>query len=124
MPDLATPNLPSRNFDATETFYAQLGFEAGYKDAGWMILHRGPERSRAVLEFFPYPDLDPYSSAFSACIRLDDLPAMIAQIEASDVPRRHKNMPRFQAPKKEASGLTIAYMVDIDGTLIRLIQND
>jgi hypothetical protein len=26
--------------------------------------------------------------------------------------------------KKEASGLTIAYMVDNDGSLIRLIQND
>ncbi len=124
MPDIATPNLPSRNFDATEAFYAQFGFECGYKDGGWMILHRGPQGNRAVLEFFPYPDLDPYSSSFSACLRMDDLQAILAQIEASDVPQRDKDMPRFSAPKKEASGLTIAYMVDIDGTLIRLIQND
>ncbi|MEM8724670.1 MAG: bleomycin resistance protein, partial [Pseudomonadota bacterium] len=54
MPDIATPNLPSRDFDATEAFYAQFGFECGYKDGGWMILRRGPAGGRLVLEFFPY----------------------------------------------------------------------
>ena len=81
MADLATPNLPSRDFEATQQFYAQFGFDCGYMGDGWMILHRGPEGSRAVLEFFPWPDLDPYQSNFSCCIRLDDLPAMMEQIE-------------------------------------------
>lgn len=124
MPDIATPNLPSRDFDATEAFYAQLGFECGYKDGGWMILHRGPQGNRAVLEFFPYPDLDPSLSSFSCCIRLDDLPAMMGQLDASDIPQGHIGIPRFGAPNREPSGLTIAYLNDLDGSLIRLIQND
>lgn len=124
MPDLATPNLPSRDFDETARFYAQLGFECGYKDAGWMILHRGPKGSRAIIEFFPWPGLDPYTSNFSCCIRLDELPLMMEQLEASDIPQADKGIPRFHPPKREASGLTIAYMVDCDGSLVRLIQND
>ena len=123
MADLATPNLPSRDFEATQQFYAQLGFDCGYMGDGWMILHRGPEGSRAVLEFFPWPDLDPYQSNFSCCIRLDDLPAMMDQIEASNTPRDDKLIPRFHDPKVEPSGLTIAYLIDLDGSLIRLIQN-
>lgn len=123
MPDTATPNLPSRDFDATEAFYARLGFERGYKAGGWMILHRGPKGSRAVLEFFPWPDLDPYQSNFGCCIRLDDLPAMMALVEASGVPRADRGIPRYHAPREEPSGLTIAYLIDPDGSLIRLIQN-
>jgi predicted lactoylglutathione lyase len=34
MPDRATPNLPSRDFDATEAFYAPLGFERTWRDDG------------------------------------------------------------------------------------------
>ena len=124
MPDLATPNLPSRDFEATEAFYARLGFECRYKDAGWMILHRGPEGNRAVLEFFPWPDLDPYQSNFSCCMRLDDLGAFMAQLVSSDVPEATRGIPRYHPPREEASGLMIAYMVDGDGSLVRLIQND
>ena len=123
MTDIATPNLPSRSFDATEAFYAQLGFECGYKGDGWMILHRGPVGNRVTLEFFPYPDLDPKQSSFSCCIRLDDLAATMEQIRSSDIPNADTGTPRFHEPRLEASGLTVAYMVDIDGSLIRLIQN-
>lgn len=124
MSDLATPNLPSRNFDATAAFYAQLGFECGYRDHGWMILHRGPMGSRLSLEFFPHPDLDPYQSWFSCCLRLDDLAATMQLLEASDIPLADTGIPRFHHPRREAGGLTIAYLVDPDGSLLRLVQND
>jgi len=124
MPDIATPNLPSRNFDTTQAFYAQFGFECGYKDSGWMILHRGPPGNRVTLEFFPYPDLNPAQSSFSCCIRLDNLSEFMEQLEASDVPLASSGIPRFHAAKLEHSGLTIGYLNDIDGSLIRLIQND
>ncbi|HHU3024926.1 hypothetical protein ACK4RQ_19805, partial [Proteus mirabilis] len=58
MADHVTPNLPSRDFDVTEAFYAKLGFATSWKDRGWMILQRGGLQ----LEFFPYPDLDPATS--------------------------------------------------------------
>jgi len=118
--DAATPNLPSRDFAATARFYAVLGFQEDYRSDGWMILSRGS----AMLEFFPYPDLDPYQSAFSCCLRLDDLPAMMRQVEASGVPDARRGIPRYHPPRLEESGLTIAYLIDPDGTLLRLIQTD
>lgn len=120
MADAATPNLPARDFAATAAFYAMLGFEEDYRSDGWMILSRGT----ATLEFFPYPDLDPYQSAFGCCLRLDDLGTMMAQVETSGVPDARRGIPRYHPPAPDHSGLTIAYLVDPDGTLLRLIQND
>lgn len=120
MTDHATPNLPARDFAATAAFYAKLGFAEDYRSDGWMILSRGG----AILEFFPYPDLDPYQSAFGCCLRLDDLAAMIALVEASGVPDARAGIPRFHPAAPDPSGLTIAYLIDPDGTLLRLIQND
>lgn len=120
MTDTATPNLPARDFAAAAAFYAKLGFEEDYRSEGWMILSRG----KVTLEFFPYPDLDPYQSAFSCCLRLDDLGAIMAQVETSGVPEARTGIPRYHPPRLEDSGLTIAYLIDPDGTLLRLIQND
>jgi catechol 2,3-dioxygenase-like lactoylglutathione lyase family enzyme len=120
MADHATPNLPARDFAATAAFYAKLGFEEDYRSDGWMILSRGG----LCLEFFPYPDLDPYQSSFSCCLRLDDLGAMMDEVRAAEVPNARVGMPRFHPPQVEGSGLTIAYVIDPDGTLLRLIQND
>ena len=69
MADQATPNLPARDFQATSGFYGKLGFAEHYRDGAWVILERGSLK----LEFFPFPDLDPASSSFSCCLRLDDL---------------------------------------------------
>jgi hypothetical protein len=120
MADRATPNLPARDFAETAALYATLGFEEDFRDDGWMILSRGG----VTLEFFPCPDLDPYQSSFSCCLRLDDLPAMMAEVHAADVPNARVGIPRFHPPVQEDSGLTIAYLIDRDGTLLRLIQND
>ncbi len=120
MSDHATPNLPARNFAVISAFYAKLGFAEDFRDDGWMILSRGA----VMLEFFPYPDLDPYQSSFSCCLRLDDLPAMMAQVRSAEVPNARVGIPRFHPPQVEDSGLTIAYLIDPDGTLLRLIQND
>lgn len=120
MTDHATPNLPARDFAATAAFYAKLGFEEGYRSDGWMILSRGG----LTLEFFPWPDLDPYQSSFGSCLRVDDLPGLMAQVEASGVPDARQGIPRYHPPRREESGLTIAYLIDPDGSLLRLIQND
>lgn len=120
MTDHATPNLPARDFAATSAFYASLGFAEDFRADGWMILSRGA----VTLEFFPYPDLDPYQSSFSCCLRLDDLSAMMAEVRVADVPNARVGIPRFHPPQREDSGLTIAYLIDPDGTLLRLIQND
>ncbi|HBH8705194.1 TPA: hypothetical protein KX666_005026, partial [Escherichia coli] len=97
MADHVTPNLPSRDFDVTEAFYAKLGFATSWKDRGWMILQRGGLQ----LEFFPYPDLDPATSSFGCCLRLDDLDAMVALVNAAGAEEKSTGWPRFKAPQLE-----------------------
>jgi len=72
MGDVITANLPAKDFDETETFYRRLGFQVGFRDEGWMIISRGP----LEIEFFPHPDLNPWESWFSACVRVDDVDAL------------------------------------------------
>ena len=119
MADHATPNLPAIDFEATSRFYQSLGFVEGWRDKGWMILTRGG----VSLEFFPYPDLDPGESSFGCCLRLDDVDGFVAAATAAGVPEQRRGWPRISQPAPEASGLRIGYMVDPNGSLIRLVQN-
>jgi catechol 2,3-dioxygenase-like lactoylglutathione lyase family enzyme len=119
MTDHATPNLPARDFRATSDFYRQLGFEERYRDSGWMILERGGLK----LEFFPFPDLDPCESSFGSCLRLDDLDGFYAACQAAGLPEARMGIPRIVPPLLEHWGGRVGYMVDPDGTLLRLVQN-
>lgn len=119
MADLATPNLPARDLAATSRFYAALGFAEDYRDDGWMIL----TRDGLTLEFFPCPDLDPATSSFSCCLRLDDVDRFYATCRDAGLPEVTRGWPRLHPPRLEASGLRIGALVDADGTLLRLIQN-
>ena len=119
MADHATPNLPSRDFEATSRFYGALGFVESWRDGGWMILRRGG----LTLEFFPYPDLDPLESSFSCCLRLDELDRFYSACKAAGLLEKPSGHPRLNPPRVESSGFLIAYMIDLDGSLIRLIQN-
>lgn len=117
--DHATPNLPSRDYEATFRFFASLGFQESWRDGGWMILTRGSIH----LEFFPHPDLDPATNWFSCCLRLDDLDDFYAVCLAANIPEATQGAPRVHKPALENSGLRIGALIDPDGTLIRLIQN-
>lgn len=119
MADRATPNLPSRDFDATEKFYTALGFERTWRDNGWMILCRG----ELQLEFFPWPDFDPTTSSFGSCLRVDDLSGFLKAVVDAEVPDSRDGFPRYHPSKREASGLDIAYLIDPDCSLLRLVQN-
>ena len=119
MADRATPNLPARDFDATESFYGKLGFERTWRDPAWMILTRGD----LTLEFFAYPDLDPASSAFGSCLRVDDLEALVAAVREARIPDARTGWPRFHPPRREAWGGLVGALIDPDGSLLRLIQN-
>jgi catechol 2,3-dioxygenase-like lactoylglutathione lyase family enzyme len=119
MSDVATPNLPARDFAATSAFYAGLGFTEGFRDDGWMILTRGS----LMLEFFPFPDLDPAESSFSCCLRLDDVDAFYRVCLDAGLPESHRGFPRLHPPRLEESGMRIGALIDLDGTLLRLVQN-
>ena len=119
MADHATPNLPASDFEATARFYGALGFTETWRDAGWMILRRGA----LMVEFFPYPDLNPAESSFGCCLRLDELDRFYATCKEAGLLEKATGAPRLQAPRVEHSGLRIGYMIDLDGSLIRLVQN-
>jgi catechol 2,3-dioxygenase-like lactoylglutathione lyase family enzyme len=119
MTDHATPNLPSRDFQATSDFYGRLGFSERYRADGWMILERGGLK----LEFFPYPDLDPCQSSFGSCLRLDNVDAFYGNCTATGVPETHSGIPRVVPPRVEPWGGRVGYLVDLDGSLLRLVQN-
>ena len=119
MADHATPNLPSRDFLKTERFFAKLGFGSSYRSGHWLILQRGGIQ----LEFFPWPDLDPAQNNAGCCLRVDDLDALVAQVRDAGVAEAREGIPRLVPPQRDVSGLTIAYLVDPDGTLLRLVQN-
>jgi hypothetical protein len=117
--DRITTNLPSRDFGATAAFYAALGFAQGFRDDGWMILTRGP----LELEFFPWPDLDPYTSNASACVRVDDLDGLLTiwrSVGLSDNPR---HIPRLTGIVKHPDVPRMFALIDPDGALLRVLEN-
>lgn len=111
MPDFATPNLPSRDFEETSRFYGRLGFEESWRDGGWMILKRGG----MTVEFFSHPDLDPDESWSSCCFRMDDVEVFFAEVVAAGVPETGSGRPRAHRPRREAWGGLV-------GALVRLVQ--
>jgi hypothetical protein len=119
MTDRVTANLPSRDMDSTAAFYQTLGFQVRFKDRGWMIM----TRDALELEFFPYPDLDPKKSSFSACMRVDDLESLYQAFSGSGLSASPHAIPRLTPPRVESHGLLIFALVDLDGSLLRCIEN-
>lgn len=117
--DRATANLPSRDLDKTEAFYQALGFQTGFKDDGWMIMRRGP----LEIEFFPHAELDPRISCFSACFRVDDLDALYAAFGTANLPTDCWSTPRIDQPEVKPWGMRMFHVVDLDGSLLRCIDN-
>jgi hypothetical protein len=119
MADRVTANLPARDMAATAAFYARLRFQERFRDEGWMILARGP----LVLEFFPHPDCDPKSSWFSACIRVDDPDALLAEWQGAGLPSDQSAIPRLTGFFKPGSAPRMFALVDENGSLLRVIDN-
>ena len=116
--DRAVPNLPSRNFDATEAFYAGFGFERAFRDEEWMILTRGGLQ----LEFFPYPDIDPATSDFMCSIRVADVDSLFEAIAEAGVMVQTTGAPRLHPVRVRPWGLRAGYLIDLDGTQLALIE--
>ncbi|MDX2275034.1 MAG: bleomycin resistance protein [Hyphomonadaceae bacterium] len=117
--DRITANLPARSTDDTAAFYERLGFVVGFKDDGWLILKRGS----LEIEFFAHPELDPRTSCFSACIRVDDLDALYADFCRAGLPADCWSVPRLTPPAIEPHGMRIFALIDLDGSLLRCIDN-
>ena len=110
-----TANLPSRDFDVTEAFYARLGFRRTWRDTGWMIL----ARDEALIEFFPHPDLDPETSWYSTCFRTGDIDALLVAFAALDLLDR--GLPRLTGIQRAPPDLRMFALIYPDGSLIRCL---
>lgn len=119
MADRITANLPSRDFGATEAFYARLGFTRQWRDEGCLILKRGALK----LEFFPHPDLVPSKSWFSAGIRVDDPDALHAEWKALGLPGDHRAIPRQTGVYQPGEAPRMFALLDTDGSLLRCMGN-
>lgn len=119
MADRITANLPARDLAATAAFYGRLGFSETYRDAGWMILRRGP----LMLEFFAHPDLVPAESAFSACIRVDDPDRLHAEWAAIGLPETQASIPRLTGFFRPGAAPRMFALIDPEGSLLRVIDN-
>jgi len=114
--DRVTANLPSRSLDATEQFYAKLGFEPTFKDDGWMILRRG----RLKIEFFPCAKVNPGTCIASCCVRVADVDALHRAFTAAGLPAH--GIPRLTSPVDQLWGIREFALVDIDGNLLRCMS--
>ena len=117
--DRAVPNLPARDFDATIEFYGGFGFAVSYRDGGWLIIRRGG----VELEFFLAPEHDPYSSWFTASIRIGDLEGFYSAVRASGVPEVITGIPRLIPVALREWGQRAGYLIDLDGTQLHLIES-
>ena len=118
--DRITANLPAANLDATETFYQHLGFETGHKSGDWMIMTRGP----LEIEFFPHPEIDPRTSWFSACVRVNDLDGLYAAFGGAGLSADPRAIPRLTPPVRMPDVPRMFALVDCNGSLIRCLQNE
>jgi len=119
MADRITANLPSRDFAATEAFYHRLGFRTGFRNEGWMILCRGP----LELEFFPHPGVDKWSSWFSACVRVDEIEALLAEWQEVGLSADPSDIPRLTGLFRPPGAPRMFALVGEDGSLLRVLDN-
>ena len=113
MRDRITANLPAIDFDETETFYQSLGFTTDYRDADWMIM----SRNGLEIEFFPHPMLDPSTSWFSACVRVENVDTLYQSWCAAKLPE--DGIPRLTKPIDEPWGFRAFALIDLNGSLLR-----
>ena len=78
MPERAVPILPSRDLDQTLGFYQALGFEnRGAPPEAWDYLILG--RGEVELHFTPEPSVDPFATAGSCYLYVDDADGLFAE---------------------------------------------
>ncbi|WP_116134598.1 VOC family protein [Tropicimonas sp. IMCC34043] len=112
-----SPILPSRDIDATEAFYARLGFATVFKAADSYLVTK---RDAAELHFFLSPGTLPATNDHGAFLRPSDVDAFSAEVAALALPA--KGVPRFQPAEDKPWGMRECALIDHDGNLIRAAQ--
>jgi len=119
VPEFAVPIMPSKDLDATLTFYERLGFEnAGSPPGEWnyLIVRRGGVQ----LHFYGDPEIDPLTTPFSCYVFTDNADALYDEWEAIGVRTDPSTGSRLQGPVDTDYGMREFALVDPSGNLIRV----
>ncbi|WP_428249847.1 bleomycin resistance protein [Ferrovibrio sp.] len=116
--DLAIPMLPSSDLDATEAFYAALGFQATGRYPDYLLLRRGTlELHFAWLGDDPEMEFDARSNFAGAYLRVADADVLHAEWAAIEATAE-----RMDEIEDKPWGLREFHVVDPDGNLLRIGQ--
>jgi catechol 2,3-dioxygenase-like lactoylglutathione lyase family enzyme len=119
VPEYAVPIMPSKDLDATLSFYERLGFEnAGSFPPEWnyLIIRRGSLQ----LHFYGDPGVDPLTISSSCYIYTDDADALHATWNAIGVQTDPTTGSRLQRPVDTEYGMREFALVDPSGNLVRV----
>ena len=110
------PTFPSRDLDATEAFYARIGFDrlSRYDAEGYLLLIR----DGCEIHFWRKPGHDPSASEFMAYVRTPDAAALSRGFAALGLPT--DGIPRFEPAEDKPWGMHELAVVDPDGNLLRI----
>lgn len=117
--DRITANLPASDVGRTAAVYAALGFKTVFRSDDWMILLRG----QLALEFFSFPDVDKWTSSFSACTQVDDLDNLYIAFQLAGLSADPRDIPRLTPPVKLPGVPRMFALVDADGSPLRCLEN-
>ena len=106
--------FPSRDFDATQAFYARFGFRAVSRHGGVYLILR---RDGVELHFTPAPETwAPEESHQSAYVRVLNAARFAADTQSLDLP--DTGVPRFVGMELTPWGMYEAQCVDPDGSVL------
>ena len=111
---------PSRDLQATSTFYGGFGFVELHRDENWLVLRRGDLQ----LEFFLKQDLQPRGHDFACCLRVADLEGLYESVLAAGVPQQRYGRPSVRPITTQPWGQRMSTVLDPDGNLLRMIADD
>ena len=69
------------------------------------------------------PDLDPAKSSFMCSIRVEDLQGLRSAVVAAGVPESSTGIPRMSSIAMQYWGQRAAFLIDLDGTQLHLIED-
>ncbi|TDO28127.1 bleomycin resistance protein [Sediminibacterium goheungense] len=87
------PKLPMRDKDATQKYYAQLGFRMAADYGDYLIV----QRDAIEIHFFSFPELDPLSNYGQVYIRTNDIDQLYQSLLEKGV-AIHPNAPLTEKP--------------------------
>ncbi|WP_171209289.1 MULTISPECIES: VOC family protein [unclassified Ruegeria] len=111
----ACPILPSRDFDATQNFYADLGFDTWYKDEGYLLMNN----EKVELRFFAKPENRPETCDHGVYIRPTNVDEFSDRVAQLGLPQTGA-FPKFIPAEDKTWGMREAALWDPDGNLLRI----